>query len=156
MPYKDKNKLIEYTKQYYLDNKEMITEQRKIKMICECGCEILKRDFYKHKLTKKHLDIINNIVKPIITNCLTCNNKLSDADNEENIKRKRKTGICGACHCKDRMMKGCIRIICECGLDIRKDKKSLHLKQSILHFKNLNKPLPINHQYYTPIETNKE
>jgi hypothetical protein len=154
MPYKDKNDLIEYKKQYYLDNKELINEQRKIKMICECGCEILKRDFYKHKLTKKHLDIINNVVKPIITNCITCNNKLTDED--INSKQHKKKSLCCACHCKDRMMKGCIRIICECGLDIRKDKKSLHLKQSILHYKNLNIPLPINHQYYTPIETNKE
>ena len=115
------------------------------KIICECGCEIIKRIISKHRTTKKHLDIINNVVEPIINNCITCNNKLTDIDINE--KTKKKKGLCGICHNKDRMIKGCIKITCECGSIIRKDKKSYHLKYHSKHYTKLNLPLPENFDY---------
>ena len=52
--------------------------------------------------------------------------------------------------------KSMMKYTCECGQVINKYKmNSQHLKYSITHYKNLNIPLPINHPYYTPIETNK-
>ena len=47
----NKDKIKEINKQYREQNKDKINE----KIICECGCEIIKRNLQKHKKSKKHL-----------------------------------------------------------------------------------------------------
>ena len=44
-------------REYYEENKEKI----RVKIICECGAEICKRDKAKHERTKKHIALVNNI-----------------------------------------------------------------------------------------------
>jgi len=44
-------------KNYYEKNKEKILE----KITCECGCEVVKSSLLKHKKTKKHIDLMNQI-----------------------------------------------------------------------------------------------
>jgi hypothetical protein len=81
----NKEALIEYQRKYYEDNKEALIEyqreyhdanrdQRLIKMkeyreanhdqintkiICECGCEIIKRTLSRHQKTEKHISLMN-------------------------------------------------------------------------------------------------
>jgi len=53
----------EKSKKYYAENKDMIKERNKEKilqqtkerMTCECGCEILKHHITRHRRSKKHL-----------------------------------------------------------------------------------------------------
>ena len=56
--------------EYYIKNKTVIYEKkktyrknnpelRKVKVICECGCEVLKEGLIRHKKTVKHLKYIN-------------------------------------------------------------------------------------------------
>ena len=58
-----------YIKQYRIDNKEKINEKSKQyridniektkeKIICECGCEIRKRDLKTHQKTAKHIKLL--------------------------------------------------------------------------------------------------
>ena len=52
----------EYDKEYREKNKEKIKERKKVKMICECGCEITKDHLAQHLRTDKHkllLSLIN-------------------------------------------------------------------------------------------------
>jgi len=44
--------------EYYYNNKESIREKQKEKTICECGCEVTKRNLKKHKTTDKHIKLI--------------------------------------------------------------------------------------------------
>ena len=60
MPFKDKNKEIEYMKVYHLKYKERHNELRKMKIRCECGSEVRKEDLNTHKQTMKHLYYIAN------------------------------------------------------------------------------------------------
>ena len=55
---KDKSK--EYHKELYIKNKDAITENRKIKITCDCGKEVAKCKIARHKKSKRHIDIINN------------------------------------------------------------------------------------------------
>ena len=67
------DKILEYLKQYYNDNKDKIFEQQKQyynenkekileKVICECGCEIVKHQLNRHKKTKKHQELMNSLI----------------------------------------------------------------------------------------------
>ncbi len=47
----------EKRREKYEENKEKI----RVRIICECGAEICKRDKAKHERTKKHIALINNI-----------------------------------------------------------------------------------------------
>lgn len=44
----------EYNTEYYQKNKERINETKKIKVFCECGCELQKGNFAKHIESYKH------------------------------------------------------------------------------------------------------
>jgi hypothetical protein len=61
--YREVNKDIikKYKKEYHTFNKDKLNEIRNQKIKCVCGCEIAKHYLYKHKLTKKHLDLIKDI-----------------------------------------------------------------------------------------------
>jgi hypothetical protein len=56
----NKEKLLENKKIYYELNKEKISEQRKEKILCPCGCEVVKCQLKRHQQSKKHLDLINS------------------------------------------------------------------------------------------------
>lgn len=66
----------ERKKQYYNDNKEtikqkmncykinnetQIRERSKVKVICECGCLIRKHDINRHRKTKKHIQLMEQV-----------------------------------------------------------------------------------------------
>jgi hypothetical protein len=76
--YRNQHKLeiSEYHKQYRIDNiikirenemkynalnKEIISIKGSIKILCECGCEISKRNIATHRKTEKHFKNINKI-----------------------------------------------------------------------------------------------
>ncbi len=66
--YKDnKERLKEDSKKYYQDNKETILKKEKEKIICQCGCEVLKLNISRHKRTAKHAKLLNSS-KQIATN----------------------------------------------------------------------------------------
>ena len=45
---------LEYDRLYRLANKETIKEAKQIRMVCECGCDILKAVKARHYRTKRH------------------------------------------------------------------------------------------------------
>ncbi len=51
----NKNKILEYNKQYFELNKEHLTEKIK----CDCGCMIRRSNISHHRNTKKHLKLMN-------------------------------------------------------------------------------------------------
>ncbi len=80
--YRDKNKEIikEKRKEYRQTHKELITKQQKtkyennkekylekakekgkIKVICDCGCEVSHQSLSKHRKSKKHIDLMSMI-----------------------------------------------------------------------------------------------
>jgi len=67
---KNRDKILEYkkvydennkekAKVYYEKNKNKILEKYKVKIICECGCEISKYN-NKHKKSKKHIKLMES------------------------------------------------------------------------------------------------
>ena len=52
--------IAEIKKEWYENNKVKISEQRKEKITCLCGCEVVKGQLKRHQQTKKHLDLINS------------------------------------------------------------------------------------------------
>ena len=58
---KNKDRRQEYIKKYSEDNKEIITKKLKEKITCKCGCEINKHHRARHQISKKHMDLINQI-----------------------------------------------------------------------------------------------
>ena len=46
--------------QHYIDNREQLLEQRKIKIECECGSVLRKSDKARHIRSTKHQDYINS------------------------------------------------------------------------------------------------
>lgn len=54
----NKDKLKEYDKQRYIDNRDKILEKNKEKIICECGCEVVKIGLPRHKRTNKHKKLV--------------------------------------------------------------------------------------------------
>ena len=57
--YRQKN--VEKTKQYYIDNFDKINARAKQKMICECGSAIQRCEIARHLKTKKHLKLLGEI-----------------------------------------------------------------------------------------------
>ena len=56
--YRETNKeYLEKNKEYYEKNKDFITQKIK----CECGCEIRRAELARHKRTKKHIKLMENI-----------------------------------------------------------------------------------------------
>ena len=64
---KNKEKISKNMKIYYENNKEKnkekITEYKKEKMTCECGCEIQKLKIKIHKQTPKHMKLMTQKMK---------------------------------------------------------------------------------------------
>jgi hypothetical protein len=48
-------------KQYREKNREILNEKNKIKIKCECGCEVVKSYFKIHQTSKKHIDLMKSI-----------------------------------------------------------------------------------------------
>jgi hypothetical protein len=70
--YKDnREKKLKYHKQWREDNKEVLKVKHNkyykdvagVDILCECGCTYKKKHEERHKSSKKHLDIINKVVK---------------------------------------------------------------------------------------------
>jgi hypothetical protein len=71
--YKDnKEHLLEYQKEYRENNKDIISEKKKEyyeqnkerrgeKIKCECGCEVRRDSLTRHKLSQKHIKLMQNI-----------------------------------------------------------------------------------------------
>lgn len=55
----NKNKAGRTVSQWLIDNKEILCEKRRIKIYCECGCHVTKKNIARHKRTKKHNDLLN-------------------------------------------------------------------------------------------------
>jgi hypothetical protein len=51
----------QYGMEYYKQNKEKIQEHYKIKITCECGCEIRKDAISQHKKSNKHRNLLQQI-----------------------------------------------------------------------------------------------
>ena len=51
----------EYNKEYREYNKEKITEKKREKINCECGCEVVKANLKQHQRTPKHIDLMKCI-----------------------------------------------------------------------------------------------
>jgi len=60
--YKEYSK--QYSKQYRLDNKEMINSKAHAEINCECGIKIRYDNLAKHKRTKKHKTLMSNLNQP--------------------------------------------------------------------------------------------
>lgn len=56
----NRNHIIQYLKQYRINNKQTISEKAKIKIECECGSVVRKSDISDHRKTKKHQNYINS------------------------------------------------------------------------------------------------
>ena len=52
----------QYQQKYYQNNKNEILKKLKEKIICNCGCKVLKCNLKKHQQTLKHINLINNII----------------------------------------------------------------------------------------------
>jgi len=50
----NRESLAEYKKQYHQDHKTEITEKRAVKMTCQCGSVVSKRNIATHRKSKKH------------------------------------------------------------------------------------------------------
>ena len=55
-----KKKYNERSKQYRIDNKEFITEQKKKKYTCECGSTLTTSHKSRHEKTKNHQEYLKN------------------------------------------------------------------------------------------------
>lgn len=51
-----------YEKEYYAHNKQQINKYRSIKLLCECGCYITRRNVARHVRSFKHINLINQIL----------------------------------------------------------------------------------------------
>ena len=102
--YRNDNKdiLNDKAKTYYNENKEQITERRKIKIICECGCEIKKRNLSDHLKTTKHMQFLNEKHKEKPKNYSEEQKEYKAKwfqDNKERIlKKQSKKVMCDVCN----------------------------------------------------------
>ena len=51
----------EYYKQYYQDHKHIMMEYNQQVVKCNCGCSISRHHLARHKRSKKHLKLLENI-----------------------------------------------------------------------------------------------
>ena len=56
-----KEKISEKKKEWYKNNKDKILEKRRLKITCECGCELAKGNMAEHRKSQKHIDLMNTI-----------------------------------------------------------------------------------------------
>jgi Fe2+ transport system protein B len=56
----NKEQKCEYQRQYHEKNKERISDSKKQKIKCECGCEVRKDDLNRHRQTPKHKNLTEN------------------------------------------------------------------------------------------------
>ena len=54
------NNIQERKKNYYDTNKVKILDKQRLKVKCDCGCEVSTQHIQRHKTTKKHLNLIQN------------------------------------------------------------------------------------------------
>ena len=52
---KNRKKLLKYQQNYREENKDKKNE----KVICICGCNVIKRNLLRHQTTEKHINLIN-------------------------------------------------------------------------------------------------
>jgi hypothetical protein len=50
----------EYYKEYYETKKNAKLENNREKIICKCGCNVLKNGLKRHERNKKHINLMNN------------------------------------------------------------------------------------------------
>ena len=55
---KNKDQIKENRQKYRQENKEKISKNKKEKILCDCGCFIRKDGITEHKLTKKHIKLM--------------------------------------------------------------------------------------------------
>ena len=71
---KHKDEIKEYKKEWYETNKEKVKknmnekydnnkDKLNEKMLCECGCKVAKQYLIRHQVKKKHIDIMNKLIK---------------------------------------------------------------------------------------------
>ena len=53
-----KDKILENKKQYYINNKEELLKKKKMRIICECGCETSVGDKLIHMKSVKHKNLM--------------------------------------------------------------------------------------------------
>ena len=51
----NRKKLLKYQEEYRVENKDKKNE----KVICICGCNVIKRNLLRHQTTEKHINLIN-------------------------------------------------------------------------------------------------
>ena len=56
---KNRESKLVYVNEYREMNREELNEKRREKIVCECGAEITKSAFSRHKKSKKHLSYLN-------------------------------------------------------------------------------------------------
>ena len=56
----NKDKVLEYAKEYREANKDIISEKTKIKITCDCGSVVTKYKIQRHCKSKKHQNFINS------------------------------------------------------------------------------------------------
>lgn len=54
----NRDQLNEKCRQYYHKNKSTIQKQCRVKIACECGCQIRRSDIAKHRKTNKHNELM--------------------------------------------------------------------------------------------------
>ena len=59
---KNREKIRQIKQNNYIKNKEKISEERKEKIICECGVESNKQHIKRHQATKKHINLLNKVL----------------------------------------------------------------------------------------------
>ena len=57
----NKEKVKEYKIKHYQENRDKISEKNKVKVICNCGCEIRKDKLVRHMKSQKHIKFIESI-----------------------------------------------------------------------------------------------
>jgi len=57
------DKIKNYNKDYYQKRREEILEKAKMKIICDCGCEVQLFNMNSHKKTKKHAKALKRVLE---------------------------------------------------------------------------------------------
>jgi hypothetical protein len=57
----NKNHILEHQKEYRENNKDKISEKKKEKITCDCGREIRRDSLLRHKLSQKHIKLVEDI-----------------------------------------------------------------------------------------------
>lgn len=57
----NKDRILEQKREYEKKNKNRISAVKREKITCECGCEITRGEIARHRKSKKHLRLMENI-----------------------------------------------------------------------------------------------